>query len=163
MKSLLLAIPLFAALVACDTEDATTAVVANDYPAAADGGTSDAVVVYRAWWVTTLFASSVSPGASSATERTVPGEDHAYALLAPGWDPSSTTPPTRLVPVRSATKLTVDRGATLNVVVNPVTFVGNCANGTPLSQDDADFITTRIFPGPFAGHHYDAATCTLSP
>ena len=29
----------------------------------------------------------VAPGASSASQRTVPGDDFAYALLAPGWTP----------------------------------------------------------------------------
>jgi hypothetical protein len=145
----------------CETETATTAVVADRYPVIADGGDpSTQLTVYKVWWVTTLFVDPVVPGAESALQRTVPAADYAYALLAPGWDPTSTTPPVILIPVRSADKLGVTRGETLRIEVSDATFVGNCAGGKTLSQDDADFITLRIFPGDFATVTYDAKNCT---
>jgi hypothetical protein len=94
--------------------------------------------------------------------RVVKGSDYAYALLAPGWDPESGSPPSALLPVRTISKLSVDRGDTLRIVISDATVLGNCATGTPLAQADADFITQRIFPGEFVGQHYDAASCTVS-
>jgi hypothetical protein len=135
----------------CDTETATSAVVDN---------ASSSVTVYKAWWGATLFRDPVAPSAESETERTVPSNDFAYALLAPGWDPNSGAPPSRLVAVRSSAPLSATRGDTLHIVVSDDAFVGDCAAGKPLSQDDADFITQRIFPGDFAGGVYDATTCT---
>jgi hypothetical protein len=159
MKSLaLVTVPfaLFAlAAAACDTEDATMVVADDDY---APGTT-----VYKVWWLTTLMPDAVAPGAEGQPERTVPGSDTAYAVLAPGWDPMSSAPPQRLVFVKSAAPLAVARGDTLHVHVSADAFVGDCAAGKPLSQDDADFITQRIFPAEIAGMTYDAATCTATP
>lgn len=142
-------------LVACETETPTTAVVDNAMPAT--------VSVYKVWWATTLFRDPVASGAESESERTIPASDYAYAILAPGWDPASPSPPTRLVAVRTAAKLTASRGETLHIRVSDDAFVGDCAAGAPLPQDDADFITQRIFPGDFAGLVYDARTCTATP
>jgi hypothetical protein len=145
----------------CDGEAPTTASVRNDYPAPVDGGAPAAQnVVLRVWYATTLFASPVAPGVTSEEERTVPGEDYVYAVLAVGWDPASGAPPSRVIPLRSKGRLAVKRGDLGLVTVSPATFDGDCAAGSPLSQDDADFVTQRIFPGAFAGLLYDAATCT---
>jgi hypothetical protein len=146
---------------ACDTPDPTSAVVENAYPVTDDPRSQ--IAVYEAWWAATLFAEPVAAGAASEQERSVPESDFAYALLAPGWDPASGTPPARLVVARSKQKLAAPRGDTLRIVVSDATFAGNCAAGQPLSQEDADFITQRIFPGAFAGSSYDAKTCTTSP
>ena len=140
------------ALVACDTEDASSSVVDNAYP--------EATVVYRAWWFATYYPTPVPGGASSAVERAVPASDVAYAVLAPGWDPASTTPPTDLVIVRSKTPFAVERGARVHITISDATFDGSCAAGRPLSQEEADFVTQRIFPGVFADKIYDARTCT---
>ncbi len=150
--------------VACDTEDATMTVLDNAYPASPDGGGDPATqtVVYRAWWVTTYFSAPVPAGMSSDVERTVPVADFAYAVLAPKWDPASATPPANLVVVKSKAPLAIDRGDTLHIAVSDQTFMGNCASNQPLSQDDADFITQRIFPGEFANVTYDAKTCTTT-
>lgn len=147
----------------CETETATNAVVADSYPAVLDGGDpSTQMTVYKVWWVTTSFLDPVAPGAESDAQRTVPAVDYAYALLAPGWDPTSSTPPTVLIPLRSADKLGVDRGDTLRIDVSDATFLGNCAGSKALSQADADFITQSIFPGAFAAVTYDAKTCTAT-
>ena len=159
MKRLIIAFA-FVALASCETEDPTMAVVADAYPAVGDAGAAGEVSVYKAWWSTTLVADPVAPGGESPAQRAVPASDYAYALLAPGWDPSSGAPPSRLVAVRSTTKLSVGRGDTLRIAVSPESFDGDCAAGKPLAQDDADFITQRIFPGDFAGVTYDAKTCT---
>jgi hypothetical protein len=154
----------FGLLGACETETPTTASVRNDYPAAADGGDAAAQrVVYRAWFASTLFDAPVAPGATSAEERTVPTADYVYAVLALGWDPGSGAPPTKLVPLRSKGRLDVARGDLGLIAVSPATFDGDCAAGSALSQDDADFVTQRIFPGAFAGATFDAATCTMRP
>jgi hypothetical protein len=66
-------------------------------------------------------------------------------------------------PAKSATKLSAARENTLHVRVSDGTFVGNCLAEKPLSQDDADFITQRIFPGEFAAVDFDAKRCTATP
>ena len=149
--------------VACDTADATQAIVDNAYPApAADADPATQTVVYRAWWVATYFPTPVGAGTSSEQERSVPVTGTAYAVLAPGWDPASETPPTKLVVVQSKAPLSIDRGDTLHITVSDATFTGNCAANQPLSQADADFITQSIFPGEFTNATYDAATCTMT-
>jgi hypothetical protein len=149
---------------ACHTETPTSAVIENAYPTADDASdASKQTTVLKAWWATTLFLDPVPPGAASGLQRTVPDSDFAYAVLAPGWDPASTMPPTRLIPVRSAAKLAVRRGDTLDIAVSDLTFVGDCRAGKALSQDEADFITQRIFPGEFSGLQYDAKSCTSMP
>jgi hypothetical protein len=138
---------------ACDTETPTSAVVDND----------STNTVYKAWWSTSLFATPIAASKESESERAIPATDFVYALLAPGWDPASGPAPTRLVVVRSKDPLSVVRGDELHIHVSDATFVGNCETGPLLSQDDADFITQRIFPGDFVGVAYDAATCTTVP
>lgn len=152
-------IPLLALLLThtgCGTETPTEAVVSNGYPA------SEALAVYRAWYATTLFGDPLAPESASAAQRTVPGSATAYAVLALGWDPSSKAKPTSFVPIQSKRELSVERGDTLRIVVSDRTFTGRCEGGEPLDQSDADFITQRIFPGDFAGVHYDASTCTAT-
>ena len=150
---------LFLAL-GCDTEDATQIVVDNEYPQLADGGNSSSeMTVYKVWWVASLLPDAVAPGSEGEPQRTVPGTDFSYAVLAPGWDPSAGTGPSRFLAMKSNVRLSAARGDTLHVRVSDDTFSGNCGAGKPLSQDDADFITQRIFPGEFAGVVYDAVTC----
>jgi len=147
---------LLAPLAGCD-DTPTTAVVTNAYAPAA------ATSVFEVWWSTTLFPRPVAAGATSETERTVPASDFAYALLAPGWSPESGGAPPRLVAVRSADPLSVAAHDRLRIVVSPDTFVGDCATGPPLDEDDAQLIVERIFPGAFAGASYDPATCRTTP
>ena len=153
----------------CETEDPTQVVVDNDYPvlAAADrsmdgGGLAAEMTVFKVWWSTTLLPDAVAPGSEGQPQRTVPGAQFAYALLAPGWDPSSATAPERFLAAKSVSPLTIDRGDTLHVRVSDATFAGNCAAGKPLSQEDADLVTQRIFPDEFAGISYDAPTCAAT-
>jgi hypothetical protein len=150
-------------ILGCDTEDPTRVVVDNDYPPVADGGNpSTEMTVFRVWWVSTLLPEPVAPGSEGQAQRAVPNSDFAYALLAPGWDPSSGSGPDQLLAAKSVAPLGAARGDTLHVHVSDVAFAGNCAAGKPLSQEDADFITQRIFPGEFAGISYDAARCGAS-
>lgn len=151
-------------LAGCETADATYALVDDGYPAVPDGGDASAEVsVFKVWWSVALLDDPVAPGQEGPEHRVVTANDTAYALLAPGWDPSMAAPPTTFIPVRSNAKLYVARGDTLHILVNPGTMTGDCAAGKPLTQEDADFITSRIFPGEFANVRYDAATCTASP
>jgi hypothetical protein len=178
----LAALPAFA-LSACGTSDATFAFLSNAYPASpkeVDAGDEvDAgndrikqTVVYRGWWLVTYFGNPVPAGQASQPLRVVTdesgvssagGNDTAFVVLAKDWAPSSGTPPTELLALKSHAPLYVARGDTLDIVVSDDTFDGNCAAGKPLSQADADEITQEIFPAEFAGMHYDAATCTLTP
>ena len=153
--SRILGLALLLGVGACETPDPTKAVVENDYPMTPGAS----IVVYRAWWAATLFDDPVAPGETSDEERSVPESDFVYALLAPGWDPASGSPPTRLVAMKSKQKLAATRGDTLRIVVSDGTFAGNCAANQPLSQEDADFVTQRIFPGAFANVVYSAQTC----
>jgi hypothetical protein len=165
MRTLLFLVGLAAAaapLSACN-DTASTVVVANGYPTEADGGAVAPMTVFKVWWTTTLIADPVAPGATSAAERTVPGDDFAYALLAPGWSPDFGGAPPGLIAARSAARLTVARGDQLQIVVSDDTFEGNCAAGKPLDADTAAVIVERIFPGDFAGLTYDPATCATTP
>jgi hypothetical protein len=148
---------------ACSSENPTQVVVDDDYPPVPDGGDpSSEVTVYKVWWVTTLMPDAVAPGGEGQVQRTVPGAGVAYAVLAPGWDPRSGSAPTRFLAAKSTASLAASQGHTLHIHVSDSTFDGNCAAGEPLSQDDADFVTQRIFPAEFAGQRYDAATCSVS-
>lgn len=140
------------ALSACDSPDPTFAVIDNQAQMA----------VYEGWWSVTLFSVPVPAGAVGDPERAVTSTETAYALLAPAWDPTSGTPPTTLIPVMSAQELHAAHGDTLHIVVSDATMLGNCAAGKPLSQEQADIITQSIFPGPFTGKTYDAATCVTT-
>jgi hypothetical protein len=151
-----------AALIGCDTADPTRAVVENGYPPPPDGAESQQTAVVKAWWSVTLFADPVAAGASSAEERVVPASDHAYALLAPGWSPLSPVAPSTLVVVRTREKVDVGRGGTARITISPATTVGDCDAGSTLTQEEADFITQRIFPGDFAGQVYDASRCVTT-
>lgn len=146
---------------ACKTEDPSRVAIENAYPAPSTGS-APANVVYHAWWSATYFAHPVAPGATSEEERAVPATDTAYVVLAPGWDPSSGMLPTSLVALKSKTPLSIGRGDLLTIRVSDELFTGNCAAQQPLAQDDADFVTQRIFPGDFEGYTYDAKTCTLT-
>ena len=55
----------------------------------------------------------VPAGAESDPNRVIPATDYAYALMAPGWDPTSDAPPKRLVAVRTKAQVSVARGDTL--------------------------------------------------
>lgn len=147
----------FIALAACDTEDATSVQIDNDYAA------NTAFVVYKAWWKTSYLPDAVGPTAEGVRERTVPNSDYAYVVVAPGWDPTSSDPPTKLIAMKSLSPFKVSRGDILHIHVSDDTFAGNCAGPHPLSQDDADFVTQRIFPGEFPDGTYDAATCVFKP
>jgi uncharacterized membrane protein YgcG len=94
-------------------------------------------------------------------QRTIPGSDYAYALLAPGWS-AANGPPPYLVAVKSAAKLTAYDHQLLRIIAADATFTGDCAAGTLLTADDATLITTQLFPGEFAGAVYDPATCTTT-
>ena len=139
-------------LIGCDTP--TVGVVENHF--------SDDTAVYRVWWETTIFLDPLAPGEASDLERIVPASDRLYAILAPGWDITSSTPPPKLLPVRSAEALTAIRGTTLHLVLDANAVVGDCAAGKPLTEDEAELITQRIFPGSFLGGSYDAKTCTFA-
>jgi hypothetical protein len=154
---------LFALLVApclsgCDTPS-TTVVVENDYRPS----TTDAFVIYRAFWQAVSFDTPLVPGTSSAPKDTVAASaNEAYVLLAPGWDPTSATAPTRFIVLQSVQGFDVHFNSRLRIPVDDVTFAGNCTSGTPLGQAEADFITERVFAADFAGLQYDATTCTTT-
>ncbi|HEX7667629.1 MAG TPA: hypothetical protein VF407_24040 [Polyangiaceae bacterium] len=160
---LLSALSLLPLASACDDQE-TTAIVDNGYPTLDDGGLDPqkSITVYRAWWLVSVFADPVAAGASSSANRVVPGQDTAYFLLAPGWDPASSDPPTNLVVAKSNDVLKIDKDNALHIAVDDDHVTGNCATGHPLTQADADKITTTIFAGEFEGFTYDAATCTMS-
>ena len=133
-------------LAACDTAHPTYARVRNDYPS------ETGMVVSKVWWSVALFAESIASTEESEQVRVVPATESAYALL--------TLQDGRLLPVRTANELSVARGKTLVIDISESNVLGDCEHGVPLSQEDADFITQRIFPDDFEGVTYDAATCT---
>ena len=131
----------------------------NNYPASA----RMPVVVLSGYWQAVAFSNPLPPGASSGPQATVPAsENTAYVVLAPGWDPTSSTPPTSFVVLQSRSGFSVALDETLHIPVDDSTFAGNCAAGSTLTQSQTDFITQIVFPSTFAGLGYDAATCATS-
>ena len=135
--------------------------IENGYPATS----STPMVVYDAFWQGVSFAGdNVVPGASSAPQPAVPTSgDTAYVVLAPGWNPSGSAPPSSFVVLESRSTFSLQLGNTLTIPVDDSTFAGNCAAGSHLTQDEAMLITQRVFPGDFASVTYDPSTCTLAP
>lgn len=145
----------------CDTPS-TRVVLENGYPAAA----ADAFVVQRAFWQAVKFATPVSPGASTDPVKTVAASPNpAYVVVARGWDGDADAGAplgVGVVVLQSRAGFEVHWNTTLHIVVDDTQFAGNCAVGSSLSQDDADFITGRVFAPDFAGRRYDAATCATT-
>jgi hypothetical protein len=136
----------------------TFVVLDNAYPA------QGKYVIYQAFWQAVPFDTPIPPGTSSDPQNSVPASANtAYAIVAPGWDPTSSTPPTAFLVLESRQGYGVHVGDTVHIPVSDVTFVGNCAAGNPLSQSEATFITQFVFPDIFASYAYDAATCTTAP
>src|ERR1019366_3192359 len=152
--------------VGCESAPVATVVVDNRYPPSM----ANALVVYRAYWQAVSFQNAIAPNSSSDPQSTLTASANtAYVVLAPGWDPTSSTPPTSFVVLQSRAGFAVHVGETLHIPVDDTTFIGNCASGSFLSQAQADFITQRIFtpiifPDASAfSFRYDAATCTTTP
>ena len=147
--------------IGCDTTT-TQVILENAYPPS----TTNALVVYGAFWQAVSFSTPLPPGSSSDPQDTVPASANtAYVVLAPGWDPSAdggATAPTALIVLQSRTGFAVHLDNTLRIPVDDETFAGNCAAGSALTQEQADFITQRVFPNDFSGLSYDAATCTTT-
>ena len=138
----------------------TNVVVDNNYPASA----AAPLVVYQAAWQAVVFATPIAPGSSSALQSTVPASDNtAWVVLAPGWDPTSSSPPTSFVVMESRSAFAVHLGNTLRIRVDDTVFAGRCGAGSALTQSHADFITQLVFPSVFQGLKYDATTCTTTP
>jgi hypothetical protein len=145
--------------IGCDTPH-TDVVLDNDYPVSR----TDALVVYRASWQAVTFQDPIAPGSSSDLQSTVAAsENTAYVVLAPGWDPASAVAPTSFVVLQSRQGFGVHLNNTLHISVDDMTFIGNCAADSFLSQAQADFITQLVFPADFASLHYDAASCKTTP
>ncbi len=140
-------------VVMCDTPH-TSAILEN----------ASASFVYRAQWQSVTFGDPLAPGTASDPHDALPASaNDAYVLLAPGWDPSSTTPPSKLIVLHSRAGYALHADQTVRITVNDDAFEGNCAIGSTLSREEADFITQRIFPDVFANATYDPSTCTTSP
>ena len=134
-------------------------VLDNNYPPS-----ETPLVVYHAFWQAVSFQMSVSPGFSSDPQTTIPASANtAYVLLAPGWDPASSDAPTSFIVMQSRNGFGVHLNDTLHIPVDDAAFAGNCAATSNLSQDQADFITQRVFASDFTGLTYEPATCTTSP
>jgi hypothetical protein len=141
----------------CDTPTAYV-VLENEYPRSAERP----LVVYDAFWQAVEFKTPLPPGASSLPQVTLSASANtAYVLLAPGWDTASATAPEAYVLLQSREGFSVSLDETLDIPVDDATFAGSCAAGSPLSQEQADFMTQIVFPGEFGARGYDAATCTV--
>ena len=140
----------------CDTPT-TSVIFENDYPAASK------LVIYEAFWQSVALTVPVAPTMSSDPLPALAASSNpAYVVLAPGWDPASTAPPTSFVILQSRDGFALHFNSTLHIPVDDTTFEGNCAAGSLLMQPQADFITERVFQATFAGLSYDAATCTTT-
>jgi hypothetical protein len=160
MRVLAAALPFAIAGASCDSLPQTSVVIDNGYAPSA----TNPAVVYRAYWETTYFVDPIAPGTSSDTQATIPASTSpAYVVLAPGWDPELSAQPESLVVLQSKSGFDVHLGGTVHIPVDDDGFAGNCAAGSHLTQDQADFITGVVFPDVFATYTYDAATCTATP
>ena len=142
----------------CDTPH-TKVVLDNHYPF------SSALVIFQGQWSIASFTTPVPPGTSSDPQDAVPASANtAYVVLAPGFDPSldGGATPTSFVVLQSIGGFEVHLDNTLHIPVDDTTFAGNCASGSFLTQDKADFITQRVFQNVFTGLTYHAATCTTT-
>ena len=148
MRRFILLTALALSLTACN-EDGSTAVVENRL----DGELS----VQKTWFLTTLFADAVPAGERSTSERTSIGEDYAYALVGEAEAPAD-----EWLVMKSYDRFESERGEELTIRVSNDTFAGDCAAQAAISQEDADLVTQRIFPGEFAGFTYDAASCSFT-
>ena len=152
-----LAILIFVGALGCEVPT-TTVVLQNTYLS-----TLDAPLIYQGFWQAVRFSTPVVPGASSDPQVTVPASANtAYVVLAPGWNSTDPEPPTTFVVLQSQTGFAVALDSALNIAVDDTTFVGNCATGSHLDQDQADFITQRVFQAVFEGLTYDAASCAVT-
>jgi hypothetical protein len=146
----------------CDTPQ-TNVVVDNRYPPSQ----ANALVVYHAFWQAVSFTSPIPPGSSSDPQSAVAASANtAYVILAPGWNPAAdggSATPTSFVVLQSRDGFGVHLDTTLHIPVDDSAFAGNCAAGSFLTQEQADFITQRVFQGDFAGLRYDASTCATTP
>jgi hypothetical protein len=89
----------------------------------------------------------------------------AYVLLAPHWDPfadGGPSTPTSFVLLQSSSGFAIHLNETLHIAVNDKEFVGNCGASSFLTQEQADFMTMRVFADVFKGRSYNAATCMTS-
>ncbi len=142
----------------CD-QPHTYVVLENQYPRSTTPN-----VVYHAFWQAVSFQTPVPPESSSDPQDTIPASANtAYAVLAPGWDVTSSSAPTSLIAIQSRNGFEVHLNGTLHIAVDDGTFDGNCASGSFLSPDQADFITQRVFASDFEGLRYDPASCTTAP
>jgi hypothetical protein len=150
---------LFLGCVACDTPQ-TFVVLENAFPATA----SKPYVISQGFWQAVSFAGPIPPGDSSPPTATVAASANtAFVLVAPGEEVLADGGPatgSSLLVLESDGGFGVELNQTLFIPVRDATFVGDCAGGSPLSQDEADFITQRVFESAFSGLVYDAATCT---
>ncbi len=154
-----------AGVIACagfpDSAPVTQVVLENHYEASA----ANALTIFDAYWLNVSFSGRpIAAGAASDPLGAIPAsaDNRAYVVLAPGWDPTSTTPPSQLVVLQSRAGYEVALGDTVHIAVDDTAFEGNCAAGSPLTRDAADFLTQIVFASDFAGLHYDAATCTTT-
>jgi hypothetical protein len=54
-------------------------------------------------------------------------------------------------------------GDVVHIAVDDSTFLGNCAAGTFLPQEEANIVIASFFADVFANSTYDAASCTTTP
>jgi len=125
---------------------------------------STSFVVYQAFWQSVSFPAPVPPSSSSGLQTALPASANtAYVVLAPDWDPTSSTAPTAFIVMQSRSGFELHLDHTLHIPVDDENFVGNCSAGSFLPQDQADLITQRVFADTFSNVRYDAATCSTIP
>jgi hypothetical protein len=114
--------------------------------------------------MTAYFDAGVLPGSSSSPETTLQTSgDTAYALLAPGWNPTDDAGPTAFVVLESNEPIAVSPGEVAHIRVDDSTFRGRCDAGSKLTQEEADIVTGAFFSDIFAHVKYDATSCTTTP
>lgn len=123
---------------ACAPEPAKASVV-NAFPAASPN------TIVKVWYRTTLFTDAIQPGDESAQKPVGTGSEPAYALIALDYDPEAGTS-SRKVPARTRDSIETKDDDQVKLTFGADTATGPCVGGTPMTQEEYDFIAQRIFP-----------------
>jgi hypothetical protein len=145
-----------APVTACDNA-AAEAVVVNEL-----GANDPPITLEKVWFRTTLFTRPVAPGESSETLRIGTGVEYAYAVIRVGQDDPDGGPPARRYVARTREPVDAQPATVTSIVFSATGSQSLCFGAPPLTREDWNFVTSRIFPSEQV-EPYDPASCAAPP